>query len=278
MAGRLDGKAAIVTGAGSGIGRATAQLFAHEGAAVAFADVDGAAAEAAAAEAIDAGGRAIAVAADVGSEADSDRMAAAALDAFGTIDVLYANAGVASSGRAGEVAVGEWDRVLRIHLTGVFLSARAVLPTMVERRSGSIICQSSVAALIGVPELAAYTAAKGGILAFARQLAIDYGRYGIRSNAICPGTVLTPLVAATYRERAGEAAAHSDDEIRALTSRGYPLRRLGELEEVGRLALYLASDDSRWTTGAVHVVDGGLTAASAGHVPRPEAAVTEERA
>jgi NAD(P)-dependent dehydrogenase (short-subunit alcohol dehydrogenase family) len=275
MAGRLEGKAAIVTGAGSGIGRATALLFAREGASVTFVDVDAAAAEAAAAEATGTGGTAIAVAADVGSEADTERMAAATVEAFGTIDALYANAGVASSGKAEDVTLDEWDRVLRIHLTGVFLCARAVLPTMVAQRGGSIICQSSVAALIGVPELPAYTAAKGGILALARQLAIDYGRYGIRSNAICPGTVFTPLVAATYRARAGETAAHSEEEIRAMTSRGYPLRRLGELEEVGRLALYLASDDSRWTTGAAHVVDGGLTAASAGHVPPP---VTEERA
>jgi NAD(P)-dependent dehydrogenase (short-subunit alcohol dehydrogenase family) len=273
MAGRLEGKAAIVTGAGSGIGRATGLLFAREGASVTFADIDGAAAESAAAEA---GRRAIAAQVDVASEDDTAAMAQATLDAFGTIDVLYANAGVASSGRAADVELAEWDRVIRIHLTGVFLSARAVLPTMVDRGGGSIICQSSVAALVGVPELAAYTAAKGGILALARQLAIDYGRYGVRCNSICPGTVLTPLVAATYRERIDpELAAHSDEEIRLRASRGYPLRRLGELEEVGRLALYLASDDSRWTTGAVHVVDGGLTAASAGHVARADAPARE---
>lgn len=269
MAGRLEGKATIVTGAGSGIGRATALLFAREGAAVTFADIDGDAAQAAAREAEAEGGRAIGVRVDVASQDDTAAMAQATLDAFGAIDALFANAGVASSARATEVELDEWERVLRIHLTGVFLCARAVLPTMMERREGSIICQSSVAALVGVPELPAYTAAKGGILALARQLAIDYGPYGVRSNAICPGTAWTPLVAATYEARLGsDYAGRGEADVRSRAAVGYPLGRLGDVEEIGRLAIYLASDDSRWTTGAVHVVDGGLTAASAGHVVR----------
>ncbi len=276
MPGRLEGKSAIVTGAGSGIGRAAALLFAAEGAAVTFADLDGDAAEAGAADARDAGGEAIGVRADVASEDDTAAMAQAALEAHGRIDALYANAGVASSGRATDVELSEWERVLSIHLTGVFLSSRAVLPAMVEQRAGSIVCQASVAALVGVPELAAYAAAKGGITALARQLAVDYGPHGVRCNSICPGTAWTPLVTETYAARVGaDYAGRSEEELRSRAARGYPLGRLGEVDEVAQLALYLASDESSWTTGAVHVVDGGLTAASAGHVPEPRATVPE---
>jgi NAD(P)-dependent dehydrogenase (short-subunit alcohol dehydrogenase family) len=256
--GRLDGKVAIVTGAGSGIGRAAALLFASEGASVACVDLDDAAARAVAGEAGD--GRAIAVAADVGSEADTARMAQETLDAFGAIDVLYANAGVASTGKAADVALAEWERVIRIHLTGAFLCTRAVLPAMVARGGGSIVAQSSIGALIGVPEIAAYAAAKGGVIALARQIAIDYASDGVRVNVICPGTVWTPLVSETYAARSGGRDIEEAEHQRR-AGQLYPLGRLGEVEEIARLALYLASDDSSWTTGAVHVVDGGRTAA-----------------
>lgn len=262
MAGRLDGKAAIVTGAGSGIGRAAALLFAREDGRVTCVDLDGDAAEATAAQAVGDGGEAIAIAADVASQADTERMASATRDAFGTIDALYANAGVASSGSVHEVELAEWERVIRVHLTGVFLCARAVLPAMLERRAGSLVCQSSVSAVLGIGELAAYSAAKGGIVSLSRQMAVDYGPHGIRSNAICPGTAWTPLVARTYAARsAAEFADHDEAENRRRAARRYPLGRLGEVEEIAQLALHLASDESSWTTGAVHVVDGGMSAA-----------------
>jgi NAD(P)-dependent dehydrogenase (short-subunit alcohol dehydrogenase family) len=159
-------------------------------------------------------------------------------------------------GRAADVPLVEWERVIRIHLTGVWLCAKAVLPTMVSNRRGSIIAQGSIGGLIGVPAIAAYAAAKGGIIALARQIAVDYGPDGVRCNAICPGTVWTPLVERTYAARGG----HGDDP-QAKAASYHPLGRLGEPEEVARLALYLASDESSWTTGAVHVVDGGRSAA-----------------
>jgi NAD(P)-dependent dehydrogenase (short-subunit alcohol dehydrogenase family) len=252
MPGRLEGKATIVTGAGSGIGRAAALLFAREGAQVAVADIDG---DAAAAVAAEAGAGAIPLTVDVGSEDATRRMARATVDAFGTIDSLYANAGVDSVGRAADVPLVEWERVIRIHLTGVWLCAKAVLPAMVANRRGSIIAQGSIGGLIGVPAIAAYAAAKGGIIALARQIAVDYGPDGVRCNAICPGTVWTPLVARTYAARGG------DGDPQAAAASHNPLGRLGEPEEVARLALYLASDESSWTTGAVHVVDGGRSAA-----------------
>jgi NAD(P)-dependent dehydrogenase (short-subunit alcohol dehydrogenase family) len=258
--GRLDGKVAIVTGAGSGIGRAAALLFASEGAAVACVDVDEAAARRVAGAAEAAGGRAVAVAADVGSETDTARMAQDTLDAFGAIDVLYANAGVASTGKAADVPLAEWERVIRIHLTGAFLCTRAVLPAMVAGGGGSIVAQASIGALIGVPEIAAYAAAKGGVISLARQIAIDYASDGVRCNVICPGTVWTPLVAETYAGRRGGADIDEAEHQRR-AGRHYPLGRLGEAEEIARLALYLAGDESSWTTGAVHVVDGGRTAA-----------------
>jgi NAD(P)-dependent dehydrogenase (short-subunit alcohol dehydrogenase family) len=261
MAGRLAGKAAIVTGAGSGIGRAAALLFAREGAAVTVADLDAAAAEAVADEVRASGGRALGVAADVGDEDDTARMAQTTLDTFGAIDVLFANAGVASAGRAADVTLAEWERVIRVHLTGVWLSARAVLPTMVAQGSGSIVAQASNAAVMGVGELAAYSAAKGGIVALARQIAVDYGRNGVRCNSISPGTALTPLVERTFAEHSSRASGRSPEELRRAAARRYPLGRFGEVEEIAQLALYLASDEASWTTGANYVIDGGLSAA-----------------
>jgi NAD(P)-dependent dehydrogenase (short-subunit alcohol dehydrogenase family) len=255
VAGRLEGKAAIVTGAGSGIGRAAALLFAEEGANVACADID---AQAAAAVATAAGARAIALTVDVGSEDDTTRMAAETLEAFGAIDALYANAGVDSVGRAADVTLDEWERVIRIHLTGVWLCARAVLPTMVDQGRGSIVAQGSIAAVVGIREIAAYSAAKGGIVALARQIAIDYGPDGVRCNAICPGTVWTPLVERTYAARATDSA---NGDAQSVAASRHPLGRLGQAAEIARLALYLASDESSWTTGAVHVIDGGRSAA-----------------
>jgi len=257
----LAGKASIVTGAGSGIGAVAARTFAREGAGVLCVDLDGEAATAVAKAIGDEGGSAIALAADVTSEEQMAAMAQAALDAFGTIDVLYANAGIEGVGRAGELEKADWDRVIAVDLTGVWLSARAVLATMLECRRGSIICQASVGGVVGIPGIAAYAAAKGGVIALVRQMAVDYAAHGVRINAICPGTVWTPLVARNFRRRAGEDAEFHEERAKTISAAHYPLGRLGAAEEIVSVAVHLASDESGFTTGAIQIVDGGLSAA-----------------
>jgi NAD(P)-dependent dehydrogenase (short-subunit alcohol dehydrogenase family) len=263
MGQRLDGKLAIVTGGGSGIGAASSKLFATEGATVVVADRDLPGAQLVADEIVAAGGNAIAVEVDVASESDVAAMVAAA-DALGPVDVLYANAGVAGSGRAGDISIAEWQRVIDINLTGVWLCGRAVLPRMLEHGRGSIINQASVGGLIGVGGIASYAAAKAGVIGLTRQMAIDYGPHNIRVNAICPGTVPTPLVRTTYE--AGGGFASSVDEptgFDAMIEKArvrFPLGRLGSVEHIAAMALYLASDESDWTTGTAIPVDGGMTA------------------
>jgi len=175
--------------------------------------------------------------------------------------VLYANAGIEGVGRAGELEKADWDRVIAVDLTGVWLSARAVLATMLECRRGSIICQASVGGVVGIPGIAAYAAAKGGVIALVRQMAVDYAAHGVRINAICPGTVWTPLVARNFRRRAGEDAEFHEERAKTISAAHYPLGRLGEAEEIVSVALHLASDESGFTTGAIQIVDGGLSAA-----------------
>ena len=194
-------------------------------------------------------------------------MAAATLDAFGRIDVMYANAGVAGTGSAASTTMEEWDRVIRINLTGVFLSMRAVLPTMVEQRSGSCILQASVGGIIGVKGIFPYAAAKAGVIGMTKQAAVEFGPHNIRVNAIAPGTARTPLVDDVYRTGAGSGAVDGnemvteEDIVEGLrrAAERYPIGRLGTPEEIANLALFLASDESAWITGETHVIDGGFS-------------------
>lgn len=256
---RLAGKTAIVTGAGSGLGAAAATRFAAEGATVLCADLSAESASAVAAEIEAAGGSASAIAVDVAAAEDNERMAAAALERHGGIDVLYANAGIPGEGRAGEVDAAAWERTIAVNLTGTFLSAHAVLPAMVEGGGGCILNQASVAGLVALPALAPYSAAKGGVIALTRQMALDYADAGVRVNAICPGTVPTPLVRAAYERRTEGDPGSSAEEAMAASTARVPLGRLGSAADVAGVAAFLAGDEGAWITGAVYTVDGGMT-------------------
>jgi NAD(P)-dependent dehydrogenase (short-subunit alcohol dehydrogenase family) len=258
MSGRLDGKTAIVTGAASGLGRAAAEMFAAEGAEVACVDLqDTVETTTKAIEA--AGGRALALTADLTLAAEAEEMSRRALDHFGRVDIVYACAGIAGAGTAATVSEENWDRVIAVNLKSKWLSFRYVLPHMIERRRGSVIVQASVGGLIGVPNIFPYAAAKGGCVAMVRQAAVDLGPSGVRVNAIAPGMIPTPLVISSY-EKGGGIDAHKgvEEGIRTAGER-FPLRRVGTVEDNAYLAVYLASDESSWTTGQTLVVDGGLT-------------------
>jgi NAD(P)-dependent dehydrogenase (short-subunit alcohol dehydrogenase family) len=243
----------LVTGAAGGLGQATARRLATAGARVACADVDGAAADRVARELEGSG---IGLTADVSDPTSVDGAVAQVLEKWGRIDVLVANAGI-RLGRSGlNLALEDWNRVLAVNLTGTWLSMRAVLPHMTERRSGSVVATSRVASLRGVGS-AAYSAAKGGINALVRQLAVDVASTGVRVNAVCPGPMRTPMLEGPFRERApedplGAMDAHALERV--------PLRRLGEPDDFAALVCFLASDDARWITGAVYPLDGGMTA------------------
>ena len=259
MAERLKGRVAIVTGAGSGIGRATAELFAAEGARVACADVNGKAAQETAANI---GAAAIGCRTDVSVPGDVEQMVADTVAKFGTVDVLYANAGVGGSGNAIDMSFEEWNRMIGINLTGVWLSCKYALPHMVKQGRGSLILQSSVRGLVGIPALPHYSAAKAGVIGLARQIAVEYGPKGVRCNAICPGTIMTPLVEGVWKAGGGIVGAGGTfEEMRARAALPHPIGRIGTTEDCANLALFLASDESSWITGVAVPLDGGMTAA-----------------
>jgi len=260
MTGRLEGKRVVITGAASGLGRGAALRFAEEGAFVACVDLHLDAAAATTAAIVADGGRAVAIEADVADEASVEAMTASAVEQLGGLDVVYANAGINIVGRAGDVALEDWSRVIAVNLTGVFLTAKHAIRQMVAQGSGgSVINQASIAALRGSKAGAAYAAAKGGVVSMSRQMAVDYGDDGIRVNVICPGTVPTPLVDSTYEARA-ELFGVPSAEATAATVARHPLGRMGEPRDIANLALFLASDDSTWITGGTFIADGGFTA------------------
>jgi NAD(P)-dependent dehydrogenase (short-subunit alcohol dehydrogenase family) len=252
--GRLDGRVALITGGASGIGAAAARLFAAEGAAVAVLDRDGDAA----ARLVDtlAGHPALAVAADVTDRDAVESAAAEAVATFGRLDVLYNNAGVpAGFGPVADLAVADWNLSLAVNVTGTLFCTQAALPHLRAAGGGSIVNQSSVAALVGIPGLAAYSAAKGAVVALTRALAAELAPERIRVNAICAGTVDTPMVRPLLAARGA-----GDLELGAkLTAERYPLGRIGTADEIARAALFLASDESSFITGTVLTADGGMT-------------------
>ena len=261
VSGRLEGKACLITGGGSGIGRATAIRFALEGAAVAVADVDPDGADATVALIADASaaagtGRAVAFAVDVTDEASCEALAAAVVAELGRIDVLFNNAGIAGVGTVEETSLELWERVMAVNVRGVFLVAKAVLPVMVAAGRGSIINMSSTIAEIGLARRASYAASKGAVLALTRQMQADYAAHGIRVNALLPGTIHTPFVDRYLAESYDDPAAGLETlKQRQLTG------DLGSPEDVASAALFLASDESRFVLGTGLFVDGGVRGA-----------------
>ena len=252
--GRLERKVALITGAAGGIGRVAAELFAAEGARVVIADVVEGDGKAAVDAIVDAGGNAAFVKADVSEAADAEAMVRFAIDTYGGLHVLYNNAGVLPPDDAGTLDTPEatWERVMAVNLKGVWLGCKFGIPALLDSGGGSIVNVSSMVALLGsATAQIAYTTSKGGILSMTRELAVEYARRGIRANALCPGPIETPLMAKLM----------ADPQWAARRLVHIPMGRPGRAEEIARAALFLASDDSSFMTGAALVVDGGASAA-----------------
>jgi NAD(P)-dependent dehydrogenase (short-subunit alcohol dehydrogenase family) len=255
MTGKLAGKTAVVTGAGSGIGRAAAVLFAREGAAVAVVDLNAEAAKDTAGEIAASGGTALPVVANVADRLQVTSAFEQIRNEYRHVDVLYNNAGVNSAGSVIDATEDDWDRSFAVNAKGTFLCSQAAAPGMVAAGGGSIINQGSVAALAGIANFASYCAAKGAVVALTRSMSVDLAPRGVRVNVICPGTVYTPLMEPMLRARGGGDMAAG----LALTVAKYPIGRLGTPEEIAAVALFLASDDSSFMTGSVITADGGMT-------------------
>jgi NAD(P)-dependent dehydrogenase (short-subunit alcohol dehydrogenase family) len=246
---RLKDKVALITGGASGIGRATAELFAREGARVAVADYDPYGRDMV--QAITAaGGQGIFLTVDVSDSAQVTKMVDAALQAYGRIDILFNGAGILYYGTVLETDEQAWNRVIRINLTGTYLCCRAVLPHMIRQGGGSIInVASTVGAHDACANAVAYVTSKGGVTLFTKAVAIDHAKQGIRVNALVPGATDTPMIRKALTPEALEALAAS-----------HPIGRLGRPEELAKAVLFLASDDASFVTGTAMYVDGGQTA------------------
>ncbi len=254
--GRIDGKVAVITGAASGMGRATALRFVKEGAAVVLTDLNARGGEEAVAECAAAGGRAVFQRTDVTSEADIKAAVARAVKEFGRLDIMFNNAGVAGAmGPIEKVSAEDWDRTMGVLLRAVFLGMKYSIPELRKAGGGSIISTASVAGLRGVGGIAAYSAAKAAVVNLTQAVAIEVGHDRIRVNCICPGGVNTPLV------HRGTPGGYEEAEKRM--ARMQPIPRAGHPEDIAAMALFLASDESEWITGTAMVVDGGVNTGNA---------------
>ena len=252
---RLEGKRALVTGGGTGIGRGTAELFAREGARVMVSGRRRAELEETVRLVEKAGGTAALVTGDVAKPEDAERMARETVAAFGGIDILVNNAGIlVRNATVTSVSIEDWRRVIDVDLHGVFLVSRFALMEMVPAgRGGAIVHVSSVAGMLGDPKLAPYNAAKGGVNILTKNMALDYAPHGIRVNAVCPGRVATPMPLS--RLKPGD----DWDAVLAAWGKNIPLGRVGRPEDIAQAILFLASDEASWITGTTLVVDGGAT-------------------
>jgi meso-butanediol dehydrogenase/(S,S)-butanediol dehydrogenase/diacetyl reductase len=270
---------ALITGGASGIGAATARRFAREGARVAIADVNEAGARQVAGEIGRAGGTAVATRADVSDPRDVEAMVARTVEAFGRLDVLHNNATVIEAGPIARLTLEGWNRTLAVNLTGAFLGIKRALPVMRERGGGAIVNTASISGLAGDYGLAAYNAAKAGVINLTRTAAIELARYRIRVNCVCPGAIDTPLLGSLLGGNApvphwvvapGTGSTPTDERRRRFRERmekAHPLGRLGTADEIAAVVCFLASEDAAFVTGAAIVADGGIMAYTG--IPNP---------
>ena len=258
MAGELSGKVAIVSGGSLGIGRATAELLAAQGASVVLCGRRQAAVDDAVAAITSAGGKAIGVAADVSKSADAERIVRTAVESFGAVDILVNSAGIQTYGTVVETSEELWDKVFDINVKGIYLLAHFAIPEMEERGGGAIINVSSVQAFQSQKQVAAYTATKGAINALTRAMALDHAEQKIRVNTICPGSIDTPMLRHSADMFRGEG--ESVDDVVNAWGGAHPIGRVGTGRDVAELICFLASDRATFITGGEFKVDGGLTA------------------
>lgn len=251
---RLANKVAIITGAGAGIGRATALLFAREGAKVVVVDCDRNAGEETIALIAKEGRDATFVPVDVSKAADVQRMVKTTLDRYDTLDILVNNAGIYTQGDVVETTEEDWHRILGVNLTGVFLCSKYCAPAMIESGQGAIVNIASEAGIVGIKNQVAYNVSKSGVIALTKSMALDFAPHNVRVNCLCPGRTLTPLVEQVIAE------AEDPESTRRALEEDRPVNRMGKPEEIAAGILFLASDESTYATGSVLAIDGGYTA------------------